>query len=523
MRRSRKTPCFDVVALMAVAVMSAALWLWLAPSASAAAWTPVAPPPGDSADMNDISAFGLLSVAAAGDGRISVTRNGGRSWSSVTPTGFEGAIFTTIAMDVSGRGVTASGGYLLVKRNWAGAWQAPVFDGPSPNAAINAVALQGLHAVAVGEEGMILSSEDGGATWRRVSSPTVSSLTCVALAGDGTGVAGAESGEILTGSGESWKLAGSASAPITSVAASATPSWGDGNADLLAATGHDVLGSDGETFASLPGLPDLSPQLWPAITRLDIPPSSLLLAGEGMTGLLQLLGGQWSSSGIGSSSGLRVVAVPDQTAAYLLTADGRLLRTLSAGREPLLEPSAESVVIGGTVRLQATPHIGAPGSLLLSQRVPGRPWQTLRKVAWTSADAERSLTFTVKPTLTQQYRLQFLYGSSVVDLTPAVKVTMVPKITTASATLRLRVGATYRLSGSVTPSLPGARVELLTDRGGKWRRVSLQGALPLRNGRTWTSRNFGTPRAETYHLRAHLIGSGTYGEAWSRIVTVTIR
>ena len=108
---------------------------------------------------------------AAGDGRISVTRNGGRSWSSVTPTGFEGAIFTTIAMDVSGRGVTASGGYLLVKRNWAGAWQAPVFDGPSPNAAINAVALQGLHAVAVGEEGMILSSEDGGATWRRVSLP----------------------------------------------------------------------------------------------------------------------------------------------------------------------------------------------------------------------------------------------------------------------------------------------------------------------------------------------------------------
>ena len=43
------------------------------------------------------------------------------------------------------------------------------------------------------------------------------------------------------------------------------------------------------------------------------------------------------------------------------------------------------------------------------------------------------------------------------------------------------------------------------------------------DGRTWQSRKFGTPVAETYHLRAHLKRTSTHAEAWSRIVTVTIR
>jgi hypothetical protein len=66
-------------------------------------------------------------------------------------------------------------------------------------------------------------------------------------------------------------------------------------------------------------------------------------------------------------------------------------------------------------------------------------------------------------------------------------------------------------------------VELLTDRGGKWRPISLQTAVKLVEGRTWTSRPFGTPTRETYRLRAHLKGTSKHAEAWSRIVTVTIR
>ena len=98
-----------------------------------------------------------------------------------------------------------------------------------------------------------------------------------------------------------------------------------------------------------------------------------------------------------------------------------------------------------------------------------------------------------------------------------------PRITTARSRYDLRTGAVFRFSGSVSPQLSGERVELFTDRGGSWRPVSLQRSVALRDGRTWTSRQFGTPKAETYHLRAHLPRTRTHAEAWSRIVTVTIR
>ena len=81
---------------------------------------------------------------------------------------------------------------------------------------------------------------------------------------------------------------------------------------------------------------------------------------------------------------------------------------------------------------------------------------------------------------------------------------MVPKVLTAKARYDLRRGAIFRFSGTVSPRLRGESVELLTDRGGSWRPISLQTAVKLSEGRTWTSRRFGTPRAETYRLRAHL-------------------
>ena len=97
-----------------------------------------------------------------------------------------------------------------------------------------------------------------------------------------------------------------------------------------------------------------------------------------------------------------------------------------------------------------------------------------------------------------------------------------PKITTSRSRLALHVGDVFRFSGFVTPKLSGGRVELFTDRGGGWRPVSLQPSVALRDGGTWKSRAFGTPKAETYRLRAHLPGTAAHAEAWSRIVTVTI-
>ena len=213
-----------------------------------------------------------------------------------------------------------------------------------------------------------------------------------------------------------------------------------------------------------------------------------------------------------------------QSVAYLLGADGRLVRTLSAGRDPATVALTKSrVVTGSRTRFTATVRVAAPGTLQLRTRVPGHAWTTARRMAWTAADWGKQVQFYLSPSLTHDYRLEFQYGGTTVRLAADAQVVAVPKVTTARSRYTLRRGAVFRFSGSVTPKLSGERVELFTDRGGRWRPVSLQRSVALRKGRLWTSRAFGAPKAETYHLRAHLRRTRQHAEAWSRIVTVKIR
>ena len=513
--------------LTALAVCLALLCVGAA-SADAATtpWSPVAPPWGASWAINDVYAFGATSLAAAGDGgHIGVTRDGGRSWRVVVPGGLEATAFTAIAVGTSGRGVVASGGLLLVTDDGGNTWRTPSYLGPGPGAAINDVALRGSLAVAVGDGGAIMSSGDAGATWRRLASPTLSPITCVAIAGDGTAVAGSAAGEILVGAADVWALAGAVAGPVTTVATSTDPVWGDGQPDLFAATGSDVLGSDDAlAFASLPGLPDLSSQPWPTLAWAGVPERSLLIAGAQNAGFFEPGSQLWLPGPTGLGGTARAVAPGGQSVAYLLATDGRLVRTMSASREPAtVELTPTHILVGASTRLAATVRVGAPGVVLLRQRVPGGPWETAQTASWTSGDWDRRLSFPLTPSLTHEYRLDFKYGEAIVELAPAVQVVVTPKIGTTRSRYKLRVGDVYRFSGSVTPKLPGEGVGLFTDRGGSWRPVSVQGSVKLRHGRAWTSRRFGTPKAESYHLRAHLPATRTHGEAWSRIVTVTIR
>jgi photosystem II stability/assembly factor-like uncharacterized protein len=259
-------------------------------------WLSVAPPWGASWAINDVYAFGATGLAVAGDGgHIGVTRDGGGSWSVVVPGGYEAAVFTAIAMGPSGRGVVASGGLLLVTDDWGSTWRTPSYLGSGPGASINDVALRGSLAAAVGDDGVIMSSGDAGATWRKLASPTLSPITSVAIAGDGTAaIAGSAAGEILVGAADVWALAGAVAGPVTSVAASTDPVWGDGLPDLFAATGSDLLGSDGAlAFVTLPGLPDLSSQPWPALAWVGVPERYLLIAGAQNAGFFEPLSQLW--------------------------------------------------------------------------------------------------------------------------------------------------------------------------------------------------------------------------------------
>jgi hypothetical protein len=302
---------------------------------------------------------------------------------------------------------------------------------------------------------------------------------------------------------------------VRTVAAAADTAWGDGQPDLVAATGGDVLGSDDAlTFATLPGLPAPGAQPWSAVAWSGVPARSLLIAASQQAGFFQLADQSWLAGPSGLSGVTRAVTPAGQSVAYLL----------SAGREPATATLDKSrITVGGSARLSATVSIGAPGTVLVRTRVPGGAWSTLQSVPWTAADWNRQLSIPLKPTLTHEYVLRFRYGGSETQLTQPALLTVVPKVLTTKARYDLRRGAVFRFTGTVSPRLRGESVELLTDRGGSWRPISLQTAVKLQDGRTWTSRRFGTPTRETYRLRAHLKGTKKHAEAWSRIVTVTIR
>ena len=511
--------CLALLCLSGAAVAAAA-----SPAAAVSPWSPLQAPGAGAWAVHDAYAFGATGLALAGDGHVAVTRNGGHTWQVTVPAGHSGTAFTAVAFNASGRGVVASGGLLLVTADWGKTWKAPAYVGPGSGAALDDVALRGSRAVAVGDAGTILTSADSGATWQLATSPITDPLTSVAIAGDGTTVAGSPVGEIVVGK-TSWAVAATSADPVTSVAAVASPTWGDGLPDLFAATGHGVLGSDDAlAFESLPGLPDLATQDWPAIAWTGLPGRDLLIAGGQQAGFFGS-GQSWVSGASGLADGVAAAVAPaGQSVAYLLGTDGKLVRTLSAGRDPATVALTHSrVVAGSTTRLAATVRVAAPGAVLLRTRVPGHPWTTLRRTAWVAADWRRRLTFKLGPSLTHDFELDFEYGGTTTQLAPATQVVAVPKVTTARSRYDLRVGAVFRFSGSVAPQLPHERVELYTDRGGSWRPVSLQHSVALRNGHTWTSRAFGTPKAETYHLRAHVAATPRHAEAWSRIVTVAIR
>jgi hypothetical protein len=493
--------------------------------AAAQPWEPVPAPWTGPGSIRDLQAFGVAGLAAAGDGgRIGISRDGGHSWTVVVPPGHDATVFNAIAASASGQGVVASGGLLLVTSDGGTTWQPASYVGPGPEAAINDVALRGSHAVAVGDGGVIMESDDGGATWTKAESPVTSSITCVALTGDGIAIAGSVAGDILVSAAGAWQVAAVAANPVTSVAAVTAPIWNDGRPDLLAATGTGFLGSDDALqFRGVPGFPGPVPHPWPLAAWVGVPDSMLLLSGAGEAGFLTPATGIWTPGATGLSLATRAAAPGGQSVAYLLGSDGRILRTLSAGRSPAEAGlSRAQVVTGGRTRLTATVRVGAPGTLTLRRRVPGRAWQTARAISWQASDWGRRIRLDATPALTQQFKLEFRYAGATTEISPVVQVDVRPRITTARSRITLRVGDVYHFAGSVSPALTGERVGLFTDRGGSWRPVSLQASVSLRRGRTWSSRSFGTPAAETYHLRAHLSRTQSHAEAWSRVVTVSI-
>jgi photosystem II stability/assembly factor-like uncharacterized protein len=499
-----------------------------APAIADSGWQLLPRPWASRWQVTDITAFGPSGLAAVGDGgHIGVSQDGGATWMVTVPSGHKATVFGAVAFNSAGAGVVASGGLLLVTADGGQSWHAPVFVGAGPGKQVRDVAMTGKVALAVGDDGVIVSSADSGTTWHRLASPTSADLVAVAAAGDGTGVAGASSGEVLTGTGDTWVMAGDAGEGVTAAAAAPDPTWGDGRPDLLVATASGVLGSDdGLAFTSVPiPPPPIYAAPWHDLAWVGRPGRSLLVGGGGGAGgFYSTSSADWLLTQTGFAGSVCAAAPGTQSVAYILGPDGSIARTLSSGREPAVTRlSAKRVTIGRRVRFTAVLNLAAPGRAQLERRVPGQAWRPAAGATWTTSYWQKSLTLDLIPTLTQEFRVRFAYGGAKTTLAPVRRLVVAPRLTPKRLRYELHVGGVYRFSGSVYPRLSGERVGLYTDRGGRWRPVTGQESVSLRDGRLWTSRSFGSPKAETYHLKAHIAKTARHGAAWSRVVTVVIR
>jgi len=522
--RRRLTPLTTVMAT--VALLAAGL---LAPATAAAdkGWQQVQRPWAPRWQVTDITAFRPSGLAAVGaGGQIGVSHDGGVTWLVTVPSGYAATTFSAVAFNAAGAGVVASGGLLLVTADSGHSWHAPVFAGLGPGTRIHDVAMAGKIAVAVGDDGVIVSSADSGATWHKLASPTSADLMTVAVAGDGTGVAGSSTGEVLTGKDDTWAVTGDAGEAVMAVAAAPDPIWGDGRPDLLVATASEMLGSDdGSSFNSVsvpPPAPYATP--WHDLTWVGRPARTFLVGGSGAAGFYATSSADRLLTQTGFAGSVCAAAPGTQSVAYVLSPGGYVARTLSAGRKPTAtQLSVSQVTAGRRVRFTALMNIAAPGRVRLERRVPGRAWRLAKNVAWSATDWQKSLTLDLRPTLSQQFRVRFVYGGAKNTLAPVSRLVVAPRLTPDHLRYDLRVGDVYRFAGSVFPGLTHERIGLFTDRGGRWRPVSSQGSVALRHGKHWRSRSFGAPKTETYHLRAHVSGTSRHGAAWSTVVTVVVR
>jgi photosystem II stability/assembly factor-like uncharacterized protein len=491
--------------------------------AQAADWDATSRPWTGPSLVRDIDAFPPTGIAAAGDdGTVSVSTDGGVTWVAHVPSGFAATSFTAVAFASSSNGVVASGGTLLVTADGGRTWRRPVFAGPAPAGQILDVALRRNAGYAVGEGGAIFATTDEGASWQAEDSPATGDVVAVAVADDGTAIAGTTTGEVLVRSGGAWSLAATLGDPVSAVAASSVPVWGDGSPDLLLSAGSAVLGSDDAvTFTVLPDAPATA---WSGLAWLGQPDQSALLAGPATAGFWSPSGTAWQATSTGLGGAVAAAAPGDESVAYVLGPDGRIARTFSSGRTASsLSISAANVEAGSRVTLTGVIGIAAPGVIEIDRRVPGRAWAPARGYVWATSSFGRTLNLSLTPSLTTEYRVRFRYGASWTTLSSGAVVEVSPRLTPARLHYVLRKGAVYRFSGRVSPALPGERVQLFTDRGGSWRPVARDRSVRVSTRGSWTSRQFGTPKSERYRLRAFVRRTSKHGEAWSAAVTVTIR
>ncbi len=522
-------PKLLVAAATALAVAGGAGAALASPAgaATARAWSRLADPFPSGVTLRCVATFGSSGVALLGSsGSVATSQDGGATWQiHTTPAGSTlQAIAFANAKDGFAAGPT---GTILESTDGGATWRA---DPSKTLGTFSSVTASSGLVCALGATSITATTTPGAPSWTVEQSPAtgLSAIVCDAA---GFAAAAGAGGAIMTRDASSSPATWTAPASlptenILALAMAPAPRWGDGTPDLFAVSATDVQGSDdqGASFDGLPTPPAEalgSSQL--SAAYIGGPDPALLVGGQ--AGLLErydLNSGTWYAARGRLPGDIVACAAGPGSVAYALSTAG-LERTLSYGSPAATLTATPATVTGAnSVTLAVSSPIRANGRLILEQRPPGGAWRQLSAQAW-SASLPTFPAVIYAPQHTTQYRLRFVYAGATAMTTPAVTVPVRPVIAVRPSSLQLKEGATYRLTGHLSPAMSGASVTIWTNRGGRWHQCAIGGTAALTNGSTFQTRLFGTPQRQTYLMQVRLAATRLHLAAVSAQVQVTIK
>ena len=174
------------------------------------------------------AADGRRVFAGGAGGGLCRSTDGGRTWRAL---GYDPRPAWADALVAGGEVWVAGAGGTLLRADAAGASRIPqtVADG----ADLNGIARAGARGWAVGDEGVVAASSDGGATWTTLRALTTEDLEAVAAPAEQTVVLAGKAGTLLTSTdaGVSWRPSGVTSDDLLCLAfVDAAHGWAGGGA-----------------------------------------------------------------------------------------------------------------------------------------------------------------------------------------------------------------------------------------------------------------------------------------------------
>jgi len=497
--------------------------------APGAAWQLLNDPFSAQTTAYGLAVFGSQGIAVVGrSSSIAVSADAGVTWSQ-SSTGHAGYPRAVAFADAQ-HGYAVGPSWVVTTSDGGMTWS------PATTVAgtLTSVAAAGNFVFALGPTTTgITVSTDGGVTWTTEAAGQTAGLGLDAVVADAAGFAAASgsNGTLVRDPATStWQAPATPPPPGTvALAMTAQPDWQPGNPDLVAVSAAGAAGSDdaGQTFTPLPAPPAAARSAHQMAAGLldGLSPTLLVGSGAGLLGSLGPLDGMsapaWSLSDGPLDTDVVGISSGEGSVAYAVTTAGAIARTVSYGRTPaIVAASPTSLTAGGDVELTSTVAIRAPGKLLLERSPAGKPWTV--RWSWPLTPPDPG-TVADTPLVTTRYRLRFLYNNTTAAVSRTLTVGVRPQIAVAHATLRLRRGDIYRVTGTVFPAHPGRILTVWTDRGGRWHRIGLGGTIRLDNASAFHTRRFGTPVRERYHLQVRMAADASHLAGVSPRVTVIVR